>query len=81
MLRTFECPQCGMPFVFRLAGEGQSFTAVDHQLWLETCLDDFDEHAGSEDETQPDPRCPSQHCTYARETASIVANVCNGTTD
>ena len=80
-LRTFECPQCGMLFLYRSAGEEDSFAAVDHQLWLETCLDDDAERDSSNGEPGHGPLSASQRCTYAREAAGIVASVCNGTAD
>ena len=68
MLITFECPQCGMPFLLQALKSGSSFAAVDQDLWIDTCLDnDVDR-----DETAKVDRsdCASRNCIYIQEAAS-----------
>ena len=80
-LRTFECPQCGMPFVYRSVAKGGSFAAVDHQLWLETCLDEYVERDGSDGEPQHALEYASKCCTYVQEAAEAAAGTYRGIAD
>ena len=70
MLTTFECPQCGMPFVFQTNETRQDFAAVDHDLWLDTCLDNDVDRTRSKDHDSR--HCASQTCVYVQEVASCL---------
>ena len=75
MLRTFECPQCGMPFVYRSDKINPSFAAVDHELWAETCLDNNVDRGEPDNSSQSNRDCPSQRCEYVEEAAEAVARI------
>ncbi len=70
MLTTFECPQCGMPFLLQTNESGSGFAAVDRDLWIDTCLDnDVDrDHAVNGKADISD--CASRTCVYVQEAAS-----------
>lgn len=73
MLTTFECPQCGMPFIYQSNESGSHFAAVDKDLWIDTCLDNDVDRTQYKVVVQGEPDCASQTCIYVREAASSAA--------